>query len=148
MEIQLFTIPKFDYSLKKQIVNPKKVYSIDNGYSSVNSVSFSLDRGRMLENIVFLQLRRQFKEIFYFKEKHECDFVVKEKNKIANVFQVCFEITEDNKKREFDGLLEAMDKFDLKEGVIVSYKQEDNFEINKKKIKIVPAWKWLNTDKK
>ena len=75
----VFTVPLFNYSYKKQQVNPKKIYSIDNGLSHNNSISFSKDEGKMLENVVFLALRRKFKEIFYFKEKNECDFIIKER---------------------------------------------------------------------
>jgi len=139
----LFTVPKFAYSLKKQLVNPKKVYSIDNGLSNVNSVSFSSDRGRMLENIVFLHLRSKYNKIFYFKEKNECDFIVKEKGTITKSIQVCYELTEDNKQREIDGLMEAMEMFKLEEGLILTYKQEDKFKVNNKKIIIKPVWKWL-----
>ena len=78
----IFTIPRFSYSYKQQQVNPKKVYSIDNGFSSSNSASFSQDKGKMLENMAFLGLRRRFRDIFYFQDKVECDFVIKEKEKI------------------------------------------------------------------
>src|SRR3989338_5100816 len=84
----LFTIPRFSYSYNQQQVNPKKIYSIDNGFSYSNSVSFSKDKGKMLENVVFLQLRRRCKESFYFQEKNECDFVIKEKDKITTAIQV------------------------------------------------------------
>jgi hypothetical protein len=139
----VFTVPKFDYSLKKQLINPKKVYSIDNGLSRVNSVSFSKDRGRMLENIVFLHLRKKSKDIFYFKEKNECDFLVKGKDKTIRAIQVCYDLNEDNKKREINGLSEALTKFNLKEGLILTYNQGDVFNINKKKIVVKPVWKWL-----
>ena len=140
----MFTILKFDNSLKKQIINPKKVYSIDNGLSNVNSASFSADRGRMLENIVFLQLRRKYKDIFYFKEENECDFLVKERNKIIAAIQVCYELHEDNKKREIDGLLKPVTEFNLEHGLILTYNQEDEFKINGKVLIVKPAWKWLS----
>jgi len=139
----LFTIPRFAYSLKKQIVNPKKVYSIDNGLSSTNSASFSEDKGKMLENMVFINLRKKNKEIFYFQEKGECDFVIKEKNKITKAMQVCYKINKENEEREINGLLEAMKEFKLNEGLIITYDQEDKLLIKDKVIKIVPAWKWL-----
>ncbi len=139
----LFTVPKFDYSLKKQLVNPKKVYSIDNGISNVNSASFSADNGKMLENLVFLNLRKKYKEIFYFQGKKECDFVVKQGTKITEAIQVCYKLDEDNKDREVQGLIEALEKFDLKEGVILTYNQQDNFIIKEKKINILPVFKWI-----
>lgn len=139
----LFTIPRFNYSYKKQIINPKKIYSIDNGFSSINSVSFSEDKGRMLENMVFINLRRKYKDIFYFQEKSECDFIIKDREKIIQAIQVCYNLNEQNKDRELNGLLEAMNKFKLKEGLILTYNQSDSFDINDKKIKVIPLWKWL-----
>lgn len=139
----LFSVPKFDYSLKKQMVNPKKAYSIDNGLSNVNSVSFSEDKGRMLENVVFINLRRKYRGIFYFKEKNECDFVIKNGTKIIHAVQVCFDLNEDNKDREISGLTEAMDKFGLKEGLILTYEQDDEIKIKGKRIKVMPVWKWM-----
>jgi len=142
----LFTISKFDYSLKKQAVNPKKVYLIDNGLADVNSISFASNKGRMLENCVFLELRRTGKKVFYFKGDNECDFLIKEKNAIKTAIQVCYEVNEDNKKREVNGLVEALEKFDLSEGIIVTYDQQDELEISGKTIRICPAWRWLQNN--
>ena len=139
----IFTIPKFSYSYKKQQVNPKKAYSIDNGFSYNNSASFSRDKGKMLENLVFLALRRKFKNIFYFQEKNECDFVVKQQEKIVEAIQVCFDLNEENKEREINGLIEALEMFNLKSGSILTFNQEDEFTIQKKKIIVKPVWKWL-----
>ncbi len=139
----LFTIPKFDYSLKKQMINEKKVYSIDNGLSNANSVSFSSNKGRMLENFVFLTLRRSHKNIYYFRENGECDFLIKEDSRIIIAIQVAYELNEDNKKREIEGLLEAMRKFELREGFILTYNQEDEIDIEDKRIIIKPVWKWI-----
>ena len=139
----IFAVPKFSYSYKEQLVNPKKVYSIDNGLSMANSTSFSKDTGRMLENQVFLHLRRKYKEVFYFKEKNECDFVVKENEKITQAIQVCYELNEDNKEREINGLKEALTKFSLKQGLILTHNQEDIIETQSKKMLVKPVWRWL-----
>ena len=141
----LFTIPKFDYSLRKQLINEKKVYSIDNGLSVANSVSFTSDKGRMLENAVFVGLRRSHKDIYYFKGKGECDFLVKEGGRIRMAIQVTYEMNEDNKRRELDGLLEAMSKFGLDESLIITSNQEDEINIQGKKILVKPAWKWMQS---
>jgi uncharacterized protein len=144
----LFTVPRFSYSYKQQQVNPKKVYSIDCGFSYNNTSSFSKDMGKMLENVVFLGLRRKFKEIFYFQEKNECDFVVKEKGKITLAIQVCYDFNQENKEREINGLIAALKKFNLKKGVILTYNQDDKFLIDNKKIIVKPVWKWLSGDVK
>ena len=139
----IFTIPRFSYSYKQQQVNPKKVYSIDNGFSYNNSASFSKDKGKMLENIVFLDLRRKFKDILYFQEKNECDFIIKEKETITRAIQVCFDFNEETQNREIDGIFAALKKFSLKEGLILTYNQEDEVFIEGKRIIVMPVWKWL-----
>ena len=141
----LFQLPRFDYSLRKQAVNPRKVYSIDNGLTTVNTLSFSQDLGRGLENAVFLALRRIHGQgnLFYFRGKGECDFIVREKNKITCAIQVCLELHEEDRKREVEGLSEAMKGFDLDQGTIVTLDQEDHLEVDGRAVNMVPAWKWL-----
>lgn len=139
----IFTIPRFSYSYKKQQVNPKKVYSIDNGLSYANSISFSKDKGKMLENSVFLGLRKKYKEIFYFQEKRECDFVIKEREKVISAIQVCYDFNRDNQEREIEGLLEAMKEFKLDSGLILTLNQEDKIVRENKTIIVTPVWKWL-----
>ncbi|MBU1198330.1 MAG: ATP-binding protein [Nanoarchaeota archaeon] len=135
----LFTIPQFNYSYKKQLVNAKKIYAIDTGLIKANTASFSEDKGRILENSVFLKLRRKYKEIYYFKEKYECDFVIKEKGEITQAYQVCYELNEHNQNREINGLKEAMKKFKLKKGIILTLEQKDEFE----NISVIPAYEWM-----
>lgn len=139
----LFSVPRFSWSLKSVAVNPKKIYTIDTGFAQANSLSFSEDRGRLLENAVFLALRRKFKEIFYFSDKGECDFIVKEDKKIKMVLQVCTEITPDNMARELDGLVEALTFFKLNDGVIVTLNQMDTLTKNGKVIRLIPAHLWI-----
>lgn len=135
----LFSIPKFDYSYKKQVVNQKKNYGIDLGLINAMSASLSADKGRALENLIFLHLRKLYPEIFYFKEEKECDFLVKDKGKIADAIQVCYQLNKDNEEREISGLLEAMKRFNLKKGTIITFDQEDKLD----NITIIPAWKYI-----
>ncbi len=142
----IFTVPKFSYSLKKQIYNPKKVYTVDTGLTNVLSASFSSDLGRQLENVVFLHLRKKYNEVFYLFENNECDFVIKDNEKIVLAVQVCYELNNDNLDREINGLIEAMTLTNLNEGTIVTFNQKDRFVKNNKKIEVIPAWEFL-TDK-
>jgi len=143
----IFTITKFDYSIKKQIQNPKKIYCIDNGITTTTGFRFTENKGQLLENAIFLGLKNTEKEIYYHTEKHECDFIIKEGKKITVAIQVCYELTENNKEREYKGLLEAINKFNLKEGTIITYDQEEKIIHEKKHITIIPAWKWLLKEK-
>ena len=138
-----FFVNKFDFSIRKQIQNPRKTYCIDNGFVTNIGFRSSEDKGRLLENLVFIELKRNDKEIYYFSGKGECDFLVKEGAKIKKAIQVCYELNEENKDRELNGLAEALRKFSLKEGLILTYGQEDEFKIEGKKIKLLPVWKWL-----
>ena len=139
-----FEMQKFDFSVKRQLNSPKKIYLIDPVFSQLG-LNFSMNKGRILENIVFIELKRRKKEIYYHSDKNECDFVVKEGNKIRESIQVCRLLNDSNKERELNGLIEAMDKFKLKEAVILTQEQEEEFKVNNKKIKVLPVWKWLLT---
>jgi len=138
-----FFINKFDFSVKKQIQNPRKVYCIDTGFVTQLGFSFSEDKGRILENLVFLELKRNNEDIYYFSEKNECDFLLRKKTRIYKAVQVCYDLNEENKEREIKGLTEAMDKFKLKEGLILTYNQEEEIKIGRNKITVMSVWKWL-----
>ncbi|MEK6857823.1 MAG: ATP-binding protein, partial [Nanoarchaeota archaeon] len=138
-----FLINKFDYSVRKQIQNPRKLYCTDNGFLTSLGFRMSEDKGRLLENLVAIELKRREKEIFYHSDKNECDFVLRDNNKITYAIQVCYDLNEKNRKREFDGLFEAMNKFNLKTGIILTNGQEEEIKINSKRITIKPVWKWL-----
>ena len=140
----IFQIFKFDYSLKKMLKNPRKVYTIDPGFANANSLSFSADTGRKLENTVFLNLRRKYREIYYFSGKGECDFVVRDAAGVTEVMQVCTQLTPDNLQRETIGLIEALNFFNLAEGSILTLDQEDVLDLSGKHIRVIPAWKWLD----
>jgi predicted AAA+ superfamily ATPase len=136
-------VPKFSYSLKTQIRNPKKVYVIDLGLFSQNSIVFSDENGRRLENAVYLHLRQKFKEIYYFQEKKECDFVVIEKGKVVELLQVCYTLTAENMEREISGLLAVMDFFNLNQGKIISFNQTETFNKAGKTITVLPAYVYM-----
>ena len=139
----IFTIQKFSWSIKSRFVSPKKCYAIDTGFVRANSLSHSDDLGRLLENAIFLQLRRKYKTVFYFKEKKECDFVIPQKDRTYLLIQVCYELHVDNKDREINGLIEALHFFDQKEGFIITMDQKDELKIEEYTIKLIPAHEWM-----
>ncbi len=142
----IFFTSKFSFSKKEQLLNPKKVYCIDTGLRNAVGFVFSEDSGRLMENVVFLELKRRGSgEIFYWKGKGEVDFVVKEGTKVGQLIQACYDIDDENtKKREVSALLEAMKELGLKNGRIITWEQEgeERFE-GKGKIAYIPLWKWL-----
>ena len=138
-----FKLRKFAYSVKKQLYNPAKNYIIDVQLAKQIGFAFSEDKGRLLENIVFISLKRRGKEIFYHQEKNECDFIVKEGVKVSEAIQVCNELHEGNKDREVGGLLEALRSYKLKKGLILTENQEEDIKQEGFNIDVVPLWKWL-----
>ncbi len=138
-----FLLPKFDFSIKKQIQNPRKLYCVDNGFLTALGFRFSDNDGKMLENLVAIELKRRSKDTYYSSDTKECDFVIKEGNKIVEVIQVTWELTPQNREKETAGLMEAMDKFKLKKGTILTNDLEETVNVRGKKIIVKPAWKWL-----
>lgn len=138
-------IPKFSYSSKVQLINPRKIYSIDCGLQRLVSASTSEDLGRRFENMIYLYLRRKYKQIFYFDENAECDFVIMKNNKIHQLVQVCYDLSSDNFNRELNGLMKAMHFFSLKNGTIVTLSVKDKIKQDKYEIDIIPAYEYLST---
>jgi len=136
-------IPQFNYSLKAQARNPKKIYAMDLGLFNENSTAFTDNSGHKLENAVFLYLRSKYPDIYYFKDKGECDFIAMNKGKVQDVIQVCYKIEDTNFEREYNGLVEAMKYFNINEGTIVTFNQKDIFEESGLKIKMIPATEFL-----
>ena len=139
-----FFVHKFDFSIKKQVQNPRKVYCVDNGFVSEVGFRFTEDKGKFLENIVFLQLKRLYNnDIYYFSEKGECDFITRKGTKINSAIQVCYDLNNDNKEREINGLMEVLTKFKLDEGMILTFDKEEEIKIDNKIINVKPVWKWI-----
>lgn len=138
-----FAVPRFSYSLKQQAKNPKKIYCVDTGLASNLSMSFSKDIGRLLENMVYIHLRRLTCKVFYYRKKGECDFIAVRNKKVEMVIQVCYELTSENMKREINGLLEALVETNSREGYILTFNQKEEFNQDGKMIKAFPVWEWL-----
>lgn len=136
-------LPMFSHSAKAQLINPRKIYAIDLGLVDVISNTMTEDVGRKLENLIFLHLRRKYTELYYFDEKGECDFVAMKRGAVAEIVQVCYELTPDNLKRELNGLIKAMKFFNQEKAIIVTFASSDYIEENGCKIEVIPAYKYL-----
>ena len=135
----VYLVPIFSYSLKKQQVNPRKVYCIDNGLRNAVSFMFSKDEGRLAENLVFLELKRRSKEPYYWKNKGEVDFVIKDRDSSFTAINVSY--TDEIDERETKALLEFADEFSPKVKELILLTKD--LEKTEGRIKIIPLWKWL-----
>jgi len=140
----LFQVSKYDPSLNKQVVNPKKTYFIDNSLVLKLGFSFSVQSGRLLENLVFIELKRRGKQVYYHQGRTECDFVVREGNRITEVLQVCYLFREPSvADREVRGLTEAMAQYRLNQGTIITTDTETTLQQEGYTIRVVYAWRWM-----
>lgn len=142
----VFELPQFSFSLKKQAKAQKKVYAIDTGLASAVSFRFSEDKGRVLENLVYLNLTAKYRELYYYrtKSRKEVDFFVREKNEPKTLVQVAWTLEDEKtRERELESLKEAMEETGLKEGLILTYDEEEIVEDGEKTINILPVYKWL-----
>ncbi|AKB54772.1 hypothetical protein A9239_11030 [Methanosarcina sp. A14] len=140
----LYQLPRFDYSLKKQKVSSSKIYTIDNSFLKTVAFNFSENKGQRLENLVFVELLRREKELYYHSEKKECDFVLREGMRIKEAIQVSVDLNSpETRKREIEGLIEAMTTYKLDSGLILTFEEDDILDAGGKKIILKPVWKWL-----
>jgi predicted AAA+ superfamily ATPase len=142
----LVELNRFFYSLKRQEMAPKKIYCIDTGMINKMGFKFSEDKGRLFENLVFVELLRRKKNVFYWKDanKKEIDFLIVEKNQPVQAIQVCADLSnEKTNQREIAGLLSALNEFKLKKGQIITYDTEKIEKHENKTIQYIPLWKWL-----
>ena len=126
---------QFSFSLKEQQNAKKKLYFSDNGFLLL-SFKFSSNLGKLLENLVFTELLKQEYEVYFYNKNFECDFIAKKENKTIAI-QVCYELTNENIKREFNGLKKL--PFEVDEKIVLTYNQSEESD----EISIVSFWEYF-----
>lgn len=141
----LFEVERFSFALKHQVRGSKKIYSIDTGMVNAIAFQFSDNRGRLFENILFLELKRLDAEIYYFKTRqdYEVDFIVK-RGKQLSLIQVCVELNHDaTLSREVRALVHAAQELNEQEGIIVTADDEREIIISGVTIRAIPLYKFI-----
>jgi predicted AAA+ superfamily ATPase len=130
--------------LRKQKAVPSKIYASDVGFLRSVSFNFTENKGKVLENMVLIDLIRKQRDIYYHLERKECDFIIKEGLKIKDAIQVTFSMSDPStRERELKGLIDAMKTYSLERGTVITYEEEKVIERDGYRIDIVPAWKWF-----
>lgn len=137
------SISRFDYSEIKQAKSDKKVYVIDNGLLTAVDFHISSNRGKLFENMVALELIKLGYQLFYLKNKLECDFIVQEQNSHSFIpIQVAFSLQQHNtRKREISGLINACKKLKLNHGYIITFDEEESLSFNGCSVDVIPFYK-------
>lgn len=138
-----YYLKKFDFSVKKQILNSRKVFAVDNAIPGRLGFRFSENKGRLLENAVFIELRRRGCELFYFSNKYECDFLVKENIHITEAIKVTLGLTANNIHRELGGLTEAMQTYKTPRGTLIVLDEVKLAVDLPQGVTVIPAYEWL-----
>jgi len=127
---------------------PKKIYLCDTGLTKV--VRTSEDRGKLMENVVFLELLRKTNknpliDLYYWKNSHqkEVDFVVKEGESVSELIQVTYELTPENERREVGNLLKACRELRCRNLTVITWDQSGEIRREGETVKITPLWRWL-----
>lgn len=142
----IFQLMKYSPSVKVQMLNPKKIYFIDNAIIGRIGFNATDNIGYKLENIVFIELKRRGYDLFYHSNKRECDFIVRQKARITQAYQVTVSVSDaKTRKREISGLQEAMSAYSLSEGYIITIDEKETIQVAEGIIHIVPAWEWMLT---
>lgn len=136
-------VHRYDPSLKKQYGTGKKIYAVDTGMRNQIAFRISGDQEILLENLVLVELKRRGFDVYYHFSAKECDFVIIQNGKVNALYQVCSELTDMNREREYDGLQEAMKQYGLDWGMVITMSQEGAVRVPEGVIHIMPMWKWL-----
>ncbi len=136
-----FLVPIFKSSIKEEMRNPKKIYIADNGFNLIFDSSFSENFSKLYENLVFLHLRRKYKEIYYFKKNKEVDFFISGNKLLINV---SYEINDqETLRREIKSLVEAMEFLKIEKALLITSETERVYKTENYQIIIKPLWKYL-----
>lgn len=142
----MLLVGKFSYSLKQQFVANKKAYCIDNGLAESVAFQFSQNKGKFLENLVAVELKRRNSEMYYYKTANslEVDFMVKNGRKDIMLVQVSDNIdNEKTRQREVGALERAMDELKTHKALILTEDTEEEIKSGSKTIYVKPVYKWL-----
>ena len=138
-----FTLNVHDYSVKRQQIAAKKIYSIDTGLSRSVGFQFSPNTGRVLENLVFLVLRQKNQEVYYLTTPngYEIDFYLPEKGQLIQVSQHLKSPT--TREREIRALEDALAHTPAQSALILTDDNQEGFEINGIPVSIRSTAEWL-----
>ena len=140
----MIILKKYDDSIVKQELAEKKAYCIDNGLLNAVTFRFHRDTGKLLENLIAVELLKKEKSIFFYRNRVECDFIVTEKDRVSSAVQVCLSLSDpDIRRREIRGLVSACERFKLPKGFIITDDEEETIKEKNIEINVLPAFKYL-----
>ena len=138
-----FTTNVYDFSVKRQQVAPKKVYTIDTGLANAVGFAFSPNTGKLLENLAFLALRRRTSEVYYYTSPggFEVDFYLPETRELIQVSQNLAQPA--TRERETRALIDALRGLGLTHGLILTDANAASIEMDGLTLEVRSLAEWL-----
>ncbi|MBD3376728.1 AAA family ATPase [candidate division KSB1 bacterium] len=134
---------RFSFSAKTRELSQRKCYTLDTGFANLLPLRFSPDHGKLLENLVLIELLRRDNKVFFWRNSNECDFIIETPDGIRKAIQVCYELTPSNRSRELKGLLTAGQAVKADEVMILTLDSTDRLEIEQNRVDILPVSDWM-----
>ncbi|MCX7114564.1 MAG: ATP-binding protein [Gammaproteobacteria bacterium] len=141
-----FFVSIYSPSVKQQQMSPKKIYAIDTGMVNLLSFKVSRNTGSLLENLVYIELKRRGGDVFYYQcaRQYEVDFLVRQGTTITALIQVCESLHQpETRERELRALWMSMDELQLNQGLILTRDYEETITNGDRTIEIRPVYEWL-----
>ena len=142
----LFTVTIASASARARQVNPRKCYPIDPALATAISFRASRDTGHLLENIVYLELRRRGCSAWYVHTSsgYEVDFLSRDLRGEQALIQVSADLSDTRtRRRELRALEEAMEEQEIERATVVTLREEGSVDLAGRPVRLVPAWRWL-----
>lgn len=141
----IFPIPIYSRSERVRRTNPQKIYLIDTGFITAFQHQAQSDKGHVLENFVFLELRRRGFSIAYYRTENrtEVDFITTTLQGEQTLYQVALNIEDPKTRdREIQSLEMAMTECGLTEGTIITLEHRETIKLKNGVIEVLPVWQW------
>lgn len=146
----IFPLRRYSFKAGERLRSPKKIYVVDNGFVTAKAVQRSPDTGKLMENLVFMELvKRGYepnRELFYYKTRNnrEVDFILKKGTAVQELVQVSYETANhDTEQREIKALMEAGEELGVEKMTVLTWDQKKEVKKDSQTINFVPLWTWL-----
>lgn len=146
----IFSLKRHSTKVGMRLRSSKKTYVVDNGFVTAKAVQHSPNTGKLMENIVFIELVKRGnqpnRELFYYKTRNdrEIDFVLKKGYEVVELIQVAYESTNQNvEEREVKALVEAGKELNVAKLSVLTWNEKRTVEKDGMVIQFIPLWEWL-----
>ncbi len=149
----VFSLDRHSTKATMRLQLPKKTYVVDNGLVTAKAVQHSPNSGKLMENLVFMELVKRGhqpnRELFYYRTRNdrEIDFVLKKGHEVVELLQVSYDSTsQDVEEREVKALVEAAEELKVTKLTVLTWNEKREMKKDGMTIQFIPLWEWLTNN--